>query len=228
MIVYCLTNLINGKQYVGQTTKPVEDRVKQHVRVAKRMSRNPIHCAIRKYGIDQFAVAVLQSCNTRQELNEAEIRWISLLETRKLGYNLSEGGSGVKGRGIWKHTAESKQKIGDKNRGKVRSLETRKLISESVHAAMTDELRSLISASTRCALTFEVRSKIERNNYAKRRKQIAQLTIEGQRIALFKSATEAAAVTNTNKGNLCACARGECFQAGGFRWEYVTNNINQA
>ena len=219
MIVYCLTNLLNDKKYVGQTIHAVEDRVKQHIRVAKRMSRNPIHCAIRKYGIDQFGVVILQVCNSRHELNEAEVRWINQLETRKFGYNLSEGGSGVKGRGI------CKQRIGDKNRGKIRSAETRKLISETVHAAMTDELRSLISESTKRALTPEVRNRIERKNYAKRRKSIVQLTIDGQCIAVFKSATEAAISTNTNKGNLCSCARGECIQAGGFQWKYIECNV---
>lgn len=124
MIVYCLTNTVNGKRYVGQTGKTEISRWKEHVRVAKRGSPYPLHCAIRKHSPNVFTIEVLQRCSTQSELDAAEVYWIAELKTRLgNGYNLTEGGMGVRGKGIWNHTNEAKMKISKGNKGKVRSHE---------------------------------------------------------------------------------------------------------
>src|SRR5258708_4779086 len=94
MIVYCLTNKINGKRYVGLTTKSLEQRFTEHVKAALREPKYPVQYAIRKHGKEAFYVGVLQTCSSLKELGEAEISWIARLDTQKTGYNIKAGGNG--------------------------------------------------------------------------------------------------------------------------------------
>ena len=74
--VYCFTNLINGKQYIGSTIKPVNRRYNEHIYNAThenaRQYNYPLYQAIRKYGIENFKFEVLES----KECSETEIRLI--------------------------------------------------------------------------------------------------------------------------------------------------------
>lgn len=73
--IYVITNQVNGKQYVGQTSNTIERRFKQHISVAKTNKKNrnsPIYHAMRKYGIENFVISELEECN-QEELDEREI-----------------------------------------------------------------------------------------------------------------------------------------------------------
>lgn len=53
--IYKVTNLVNGKSYIGQHNKPhPEERWKQHIYSAKNNSDLVFHRALRKYGADKF------------------------------------------------------------------------------------------------------------------------------------------------------------------------------
>lgn len=53
-------------------------------------------------------------------------------------------------------------------------------------------------------------------------KKISQYDLEGNKLATFKSASEASRVTGVNHGNLCSVARGNTKYktAGGYVWKY--------
>lgn len=94
--IYCITNLINGKQYVGQTIRTIEERFKDHSRQAYSSENEdrPICRAIRKYGIENFKIEELEQVED-DLLNEKEIYWIQELQTYgKSGYNATKGGDG--------------------------------------------------------------------------------------------------------------------------------------
>lgn len=98
-IVYLLTNLENGKLYVGKTKGGIEQRWYNHVKDAKNGSNYAIHRAIRKYGKDSFTRRILGEYQTEEEALTAEREWISKLGTmiRERGYNMCEGGHGTIG-----------------------------------------------------------------------------------------------------------------------------------
>lgn len=99
--IYLITNMVNGKYYVGQSID-IESRWQQH----RTGCYNPnsssyktyFYQAIRKYGINNFSFSVIEECDEK-ELDEREIYWIALLNSnqRDIGYNITDGGDGVKG-----------------------------------------------------------------------------------------------------------------------------------
>lgn len=94
--IYVITNKINGKQYVGQTSSSLEERFKQHVSDSHRrpFEKRPLYDAMNKYGSDNFSISLLEECPI-QEVDIKEIYWIGKLDTYKKGYNATLGGEGT-------------------------------------------------------------------------------------------------------------------------------------
>lgn len=99
MIVYLITNLINGKRYVGQTKQTLSWRWSQHKYLARKGSLLHLSCAIRKHGENNFKIAALCTCRDKAEMDSREREYIVLFETRNKtkGYNLTDGGEGAAG-----------------------------------------------------------------------------------------------------------------------------------
>lgn len=100
--VYVHTNIVNGKNYVGQTTAGMENRWKLHLRCA-RSTKTPAYAgliarAIRKYGVDAFEHHVLSVVGSQARLDNLEKVWIILLQAKTpTGYNLADGGYAAAG-----------------------------------------------------------------------------------------------------------------------------------
>jgi group I intron endonuclease len=94
MFIYKIENLINGKIYVGKTTKTIEMRFIQHCRDARytqfKASRTYFHKAIAKHGESNFRVSLLEEVDDSLG-DEREVFWIAEL---KADYNLTKGGHG--------------------------------------------------------------------------------------------------------------------------------------
>lgn len=98
MLVYCATNIINNKKYVGFTTKTLEQRKNKHYSVAFNKieeNTNYFKQSIKKYGKDNFNQEIIQEYDTYEEALEGEIFQIKELNTlAPNGYNLTTGGFG--------------------------------------------------------------------------------------------------------------------------------------
>lgn len=94
--IYVVTCLVNGKQYVGQTTRGVGVRWQGHIkRSCERVSL--LTRSIAKHGVSQFHVRVLDTADSQVDLDAREIQWIAALGTLSPnGYNLTAGGKGGK------------------------------------------------------------------------------------------------------------------------------------
>lgn len=99
MIVYKATNLINGKVYVGYTTKTLDQRIKTHLNKANCLTQKhytqAFKLALRKYGVKNFSWKELIKCTTKEEACEKEKEFIGKFNCiAPLGYNMTFGGEG--------------------------------------------------------------------------------------------------------------------------------------
>lgn len=93
--VYQIANRVNGKSYIGITTKSLEKRWNTHV---KENAGFAIHNALRKYGKDGFDFLLLEEVKSWQEACEKEKAYIKSFNTKSpYGYNLTNGGEGILG-----------------------------------------------------------------------------------------------------------------------------------
>ena len=122
MIIYKVTNKVNGKIYIGQTTKNLEYRRKKHEGQINCKKRMVFHRAIVKYGKENFQWETICEASNREELDVLEVFYIKQYESfGKNGYNMTEGGnSGRRG----KATEETKKKLSLAHMGNKHSKET--------------------------------------------------------------------------------------------------------
>lgn len=131
--VYKITNMRNGKIYIGKTNN-IARRWAKHLSTAK--IKNPddysyIHKSINKWGAENFSIEIIAEYLTEEESLQAEIDFIVEYEStnRNIGYNIATGGNTpMSGR---KHTSETIEKLRLIATGKIPSAETRKKMSEA-------------------------------------------------------------------------------------------------
>lgn len=113
MVVYKTTNLITNKIYVGKD----ESNSTTYIGSGKWLKRS-----IKKHGIENFKKEILEICNDSNHLEERERFWIKKLDSTnpKIGYNITDGGSGGN---TYKYKTEEeliliKKKISESSKGR--------------------------------------------------------------------------------------------------------------
>lgn len=97
--IYKITNLINNKIYIGQTIRSINVRWNQHKSESFNKSGHGynyhLHSAIRKYGIQNFKIEIIEQCPDEDRFDE-ESYLIKKYNTTnpKIGYNFVIEGSG--------------------------------------------------------------------------------------------------------------------------------------
>ncbi len=122
MLIYKITNLINSKTYIGQTTTSLQERIYNYRKECK-WSKNPrpVIFAMRKYGIENFTFEIVENdIPTKKLLDEKERYYINEVYkslTTQGGYNVELGGNG-----IGKHSEETKRKISEAQCGELNHM----------------------------------------------------------------------------------------------------------
>ena len=130
--IYCVTCLLNGKMYFGQTVHSVKRRMVGHIYSAQRGSDHKFHRAIRKYGEENFLVEEVLTVSAptkeilKKKLDYVEMRLIKRFNTKIDGYNSTDGGEG-----LVNLSEESLAKISKALKGRKFSDETLKRMSDA-------------------------------------------------------------------------------------------------
>lgn len=106
MHIYKITNKINHKVYIGQTIQNnPKMRWYAHLDYVRKGRKSHLYDSIRKHGVENFEWQIIDQCETVEELNELETKWLA--HYRALGevYNNREAG------GNKKHSAESIERM---------------------------------------------------------------------------------------------------------------------
>lgn len=204
--IYCITNLINSKKYIGKTTTTIRERWYEHCWTSqnKENIKYPLYIAMRKYGIENFQIECLEEVNN-DLLSEREIYWIKELETYGIhGYNATKGGDGVQ---LYDH-------------------------EELIQLARLGYTISQICEKVGCRkdLLYRVLRAHNVKFRNERSKLIGQYDIAGNFIQMFFSAEDAmdylrsigkCKSTKTSASRLRDCCKHKLKQAYGYKWEFL-------
>lgn len=112
-VIYKVTNIINGKIYIGYTNN-LRVRKSKHKRNSK-LGGTHFYNAILKYGWENFKWDIIYCSKDRDHcLNEMEPYFIEKFNSINEGYNLTEGGAGVVGvtkNKIWINNGKTHRRV---------------------------------------------------------------------------------------------------------------------
>lgn len=215
--IYIFTNLVNGKIYVGESSN-IQKRMSRH---KSSNSEQAFHKAVKKYGIENFKVYVEYLPSFPKEdlwtLEEQLILKFNSLAPK--GYNVCSRGSGIVG---FKFSEDSKKRMSEMRKGRVKSEEHRRKISKAhIGRTVSKETGNKIS---RLKKGQPVHENCKNASHLATMKSVAQInpeTLEVVKIwSCIRDATEF--FTKKREGScIVGCLSGRYKTSYGFKWKYV-------
>ena len=225
--IYSITNLVNGKRYIGQSlSHDIYDRWKSHLKNGSncRYLKN----AFNKYGRKNFKFQVIIICFD-SDCDRYEKEYMDRFNTLVPGgYNLREAGNNglqneetknkisrtVKEYYSKMTSNERKRKYGDHQRGeknhnfgKKWSLEKRQRLSKTMKTAHRNSKNNNTTGL------------MEANKL--RKKKVSCYTKAGDFVATYDSISEAGRIRGCTSGGISACCRGKYKSNKGLVWKFV-------
>lgn len=231
MYVYVITNKINHKKYVGITTKTIEERWKEHIRIAFSNSKDSkalFKKAIKKYGVENWLVEELEQCENIEQLKEREQYWIKILNSYAFdengwGYNSTRGGD------LPPEFTQTPVCICDILQGTILfSCDSIKKAEKITGVRIEKIGEPDITSGGYCILyqkqlngkTQEEIKNIIQDLYPH---LVYQLDLQGNIVNLYRNTVEASKTINCSNGNLIMACQGKRRLCHGFQWAYRNN-----
>lgn len=248
VVVYQVTNMITGQQYVGITRFTSAHRWTQHVYKAKSSdSGSWFHRAIAKYGRENFVVEDLMCCLRMEDAWACEQDAIKQIQP---AYNRTNGGEFTVGRRVAPEVAE---RIKAANTGKKRTpeqnaamsaikkaqyaadpeqreaiaerlTEARKLISEAkrIEAVRQSQLSRVWSDESRAKLSASCMGRRYGKDVIDRIRATKNKRVECTSLAtVFDSVLDAGAACGIHYSTISKVCRGTLKSAHGLKFQFV-------
>lgn len=198
-VVYLRTNLINGKQYVGQTVD-FKKRESAWKSIKWNYANQLLTDERNKYGLDNFKVEIIKECDN-VDLDYWEKYYIKKYNTEfPNGYNDNEGGKLG-----FHHSEETKKKIGESGKGKH---------YDRVGIELTEEHKRKISKAMKGKVPLTA---VEKHAELSSKK-VYQYTKDDKLIETYSSIREASRKTNFAYNGIYCCCKGGFFSKSRNKW----------
>lgn len=228
--IYCYTNKINNKKYIGQTKTSLKER-------AGKKGNAYESCilfwrAIEKYGWESFTTQIIKKSLTLKESNYWEEFYIKKYKTinSDYGYNIRIGGNNSlfseetknklskihKGKQIGKdnsmygkhHTSEARKSISKKNSGELNANYGKKMTEEQKEKIRKTKKENYKKYGSKLKGVKKTKEAIRNNALSqKNRKEVLQYSLNGEFIKEYISQKEASKQTGVSQSNLNNCCQ---------------------
>lgn len=213
MYIYKITNIVNGKIYVGKTVKRKIATYWNNAHVYKLRKKKHhnkyLQASWNKYGEASFTFEVVEKFDSALNfnLNNLEKYWIKNLDSMnpKKGYNLTVGGEGITG---WRHSPETRQKISEAHKGKK-------------HLSGKDHPMYGRTGSTNPFFGKEHTKEFMDS----KRKRIKGLNLVTLVEVCFNSIADAAKFVKGQIGHVCSVCKNERKSHKGWKFEYIQGTV---
>ena len=214
--IYKIWNEENDKVYIGQTSVGIKTRWSQHL--SNYSTNNAVlYRAMRKYGAGIFHIEQLEECDN-ELLNEREKYWIEYYDSYKNGYNSTPGGTALP-------SGKMFQRLDD---DLIRTLWDNGLSISEIHEK-TNYSSTSIKEHLQEYDNFSVEESIKRGQIKSalsRSTAVTRWDLQGNFIATFTSAHQAAEKTSIPNANIQKCLHGERQTAGKYYWTFENEMPN--
>lgn len=215
--VYCHTNKINDKRYVGITSQKPEQRWRNG---NGYRNNEYFFRAIEKYGWHNFSHEILYTGLSKRDAERIEVRLIKEWETFKnaYGYNIELGGNATKtvsestrhkiSQALLGHDCSefTRRKISEANKGKSSHMKGKKQTAKQVEKNRLAHFGQKPWNKGR-SWTDEERAKCNGK---------AVVCVETK--VIYLTAHEANRLTGIDFSSICKCCKGTVKTAGGYHW----------
>lgn len=141
--IYKIENLVNRKVYIGKSFDIYTRWYKHEQALDSNKHYNKyLQRSWNKYGKNNFVFSIVELCDL-EDLSIKEIDYILLYNSKDkdFGYNLTNGGEGIKG---YKHTINTKRKLSEMQIGKKRGEEELRKFSLSMKGKIPKNINILL------------------------------------------------------------------------------------
>ena len=236
--IYKITNTINNKIYIGQTTRNLSSRISEYKKNSH--NNNYLNNSFKKYGFEKFKFEIIDTAYSLIELNNKEIEYINKYDStnKEIGYNIEIGGLnsiasfetrekmseshiGVKQTQVWigKRIAKSGSSEAKKY-GKKKTEEEKKYLSEISPKYWKGKKRS-----------DDTKNKIsktkKKNGLSKKQKDIlckkvlAYNPITNEKLNVFDSTSNAGKYYNISQSTISRRCSGKSKNSGDIYFKYL-------
>lgn len=192
MGIYKITNLVNGKLYVGSSVN-LDKRIYEHFRTLNKNEHSNIHLqrAFNKYGKENFVSEILDYVSHKSELKYREQYWMDKYNWDML-YNIAPFAENTTGIPCSK---ETRKKIANSLKGKPRPTYVTAKINKTLQ---------------------------EKYGGQHNRKPVYQVDKNTDKILnRFDSIRLASKYANGSESSIVACCKGKAKTCAGYKWKYA-------